>query len=331
MLFLFSLANCSKNESGSKKIKKIVIETYTSSGKTLVTSITTEFDSKGNETRIESIKNPSGEELKLFTYDAKDRLIEIEYHYKNPKISGKEKFAYFKNDSLKSHLFYDLYGNLHSAEINEYSTDFKKKKSSFYKENKLIWQNNYQYSGKHRTVFDESIWYAQEDSDRSRTIITEYLQNYRKQKTFDFKGKLEFTSYDWYKNNKLIRNKTFDAKNKLIEEEIRKYDLAGNQVYCLFIHHQEKTRELYQTKYDRSGNEIEKVFSYAGFGEKDNNATKTINVYDKYNNPVQKREYFGGKLMNIFTHKYEYDTKGNWILDIDSEFKMWCKRKITYY
>lgn len=141
-------------------------------------------------------------------------------------------------------------------------------------------------------------------------------------------------------NNNLIQKNTYLPDGLIFEKIIYDYDENNNNIqskcYKYDFDGKEVLEFMFKSKYDKKGNEIEKV-SYGKNGKKEYTETykydekglmveaasdflmpsKKIYKYDNSGNILKVNEYSSkGVLIREETYEYKFDKTGNWILRI---------------
>lgn len=162
--------------------------------------------------------------------------------------------------------------------------------------------------------------------------------------------------YVYDSNNNLIKIKTYDSDDKLIQIQSNKVDQYGNSIEMILTSvkrnserkytyvYNEQGDKIEQIRYepdgslrdrrtysnDKNGNEIEQV-QY----KSDGTTMKFVSEYDKMNNLIVQQWYNQeGEKAHQTSFDYVYDDNGNWITkkrSSDGVLNMVWEREIEYY
>lgn len=243
-----------------------------------------------------------------FSYEAIERFGKIE------KIKNN-----WKNNIQKK---YNEKGNV--IELNNYKS-----------EGSLSSMYSYKYNDK-ENIIELNIY----NSDGSLDIKHSYKydnkgNNTEEQHTKNGRSWLDTYKYDSKGN--IIENKSYNVDGGLIMTRICKYDENGNKIkdseLCIF---DKKLSNNYTYKYDKYGNEIEKIT----YDSDSTLISRWTYKYDNNRNIIEESGFLideyepSGSLSRTLIYKYEFDQQGNWIKKIEFENNIpTCifERKYEYY
>jgi hypothetical protein len=243
----------------------------------------------------EKVKKTTLQEINL-----KGKVLYLqEYQYK-----AIEKFGEVVKDSLLRTYIYKFDKNGYILEDIMFNSD-----SSLYQRLDFKYDQNYNI-----------IEICAYDNMQNLIMRDAYLQNLngnvKEVNSYDSKGTLQSKNiFKYDDNHNEIENNYYNPDGSLKSKRIFRYDGKGNKTEEIGFSSDGIIQSKREFKYDNRRNKVEENILIDEYGI--TTGEKFTFIYDNFGNTIEAIYYFAdGKIRSKVLHKYEFDSKDNWIKEI---------------
>lgn len=214
-------------------------------------------------------------------------------------------FVYKKNNYWKSRTYYRN-GIVNKKDVYEYNDKDKKSKMLEYYKRKLSWKTIYYYDKSERCIGHRKLKSSGEYS--SKESYTYYPDGRIKEIKYFGKDSLKYYNRHEFKyddNNKIIEETTFEKTGKISNKSTKKLNKKGLVISV-------KDDAMSGGKYN----------------------SEVLYIYNEHGHKKKYIFRWENNAPDIYTYKYIYDTKGNWIVCIEYKndtAEQYFERTYTYY